>query len=30
MIYTLKLNNQAENDKLNAQQTGIDVVPEEA
>lgn len=28
MIYTLKLNNQAENDKLNQQQIGIDVQPE--
>lgn len=30
MIYSLKLNNQKENDKLNQQQIGIDVVPEEA
>jgi len=29
MIYTLKLNNQAENDKLNQQQIGVDVVPGE-
>lgn len=29
MIYTLKLNNQAENDKLNQQQIGVDVMPEE-
>lgn len=28
MIYTLKLNNQAENDKLNQQQVGVDVQPE--
>ena len=28
MIYSLKLNNQAENDKLNQQQIGIDVLPE--
>lgn len=29
MLYSLKLNNQAENDKLNQQQIGIDVLPEE-
>jgi hypothetical protein len=29
MIYSLKLNNQKENDKLNQQQIGIDVLPEE-
>lgn len=28
MIYSLKLNNQAENDKLNQQQIGIDILPE--
>lgn len=28
MIYSLKLNNQAENDKLNQQQIGVDVQPE--
>ena len=28
MIYTLKLNNQKENDKLNQQQIGVDIVPE--
>lgn len=28
MIYTLKLNNQAENDKLNQQQIGVDILPE--
>jgi hypothetical protein len=28
MIYSLKLNNQADNDKLNQQQTGVDILPE--
>ncbi len=29
MVYSLKLNNQTENDKLNQQQIGVDVKPEE-
>jgi hypothetical protein len=29
MVYSLKLNNQSENDKLNQQQIGVDVKPEE-
>ncbi|MBW6537045.1 MAG: DUF4837 family protein [Mariniphaga sp.] len=28
MVYSLKLNNQAENDKLNQQQIGVDILPE--
>jgi hypothetical protein len=28
MVYSLKLNNQKENDKLNQQQIGVDILPE--